>query len=598
MTGRDTDAPSVEQKAEELAGQLGIGVELVLQILTSRVTYGTGGSKLYSFTPEQEQLLDEAVQELTESDLGAEVKAAYEQATTSQVDEAQAAAERLVEGRPEEGDEELVDDAQGVGVAQALLNLGQIGQYDTAISSIISSYPNIIGLTSSKIDWEEIFDLYAAVAGDEFPEITIDRVFGDPASAYRNDPAAEAGVSLQDWKKAKVAELLAQGPNPLNNRVWEEYAKANGFWFNDIGGEPPRIVGGLMNAFGFDVNRAIEVSKLSQRFATDPVTMGIAVSSARYAEIGELDPDKLAQVSAARGQLTDLERRAQASGFQPAGARIADPSQQAEEERFRRLAKYDVQRNMRLQAAAVAEGNRLYQYELMAVIHSLNPDLARQLYEDPYAVTAEQILELEERLGGWENVAGLPGAASQVAWLRDHATNTGSQRVQVNKDGAREAARQLAAAWNLPNLTDAQLDSLVASYSSTFASAYRSALVNPFNIKRANANASSRDSVSTVNAPDAQSFMTERLRQMPGYRDLFGNKPDGESEMEYVQRFQSLADSLLGAEFDSTEFVRAGQRQNETEAVGQSALVSGQAFESSTFQGRMARLAEAFRRMT
>lgn len=216
-----------------------------------------------------------------------------------------------------------------------------------------------------------------------------------------------------------------------------------------------------------------------------------------------------------------------------------------------------------------------------------SPDLAQRMFDDPYSLSIEEIREIDKMIGGVQSIADKDPAGA--SWLMDRMLGSSPTKVTVNKDGIREAAKTLAASWNMTGLSDAQLDQIVNTVVGPQIAAARQSLGNPFNPKF-------NDGLNVINTPDALSAAKNKLRGTAEYRDLFGNLRAGETEEEYAGRFLGESEQLLGD--TDPGLARAGMRSGDRNTVGQAILASGRGTDSSVFQQRLSRLGEAFRSMT
>lgn len=104
-------------------------------------------------------------------------------------------------------------------------------------------------------------------------------------------------------------------------------------------------------------------------------------------------------------------------------------------------------------------------------------------------------------------------------------------------------------------------------------------------------------------APDDQDVdVNARIRDiaegMPEYKELYGNKPGGISEQAYQNQFLGARQSILGAEIGSADSVRLGMKSGKYQTTVGAAASSAEAFDNSTFMGRLARAANAVSRNT
>jgi len=248
------------------------------------------------------------------------------------------------------------------------------------------------------------------------------------------------------------------------------------------------------------------------------------------------------------------------------------------------------------------KGMELYDNPFIASIHAVDPDMAERVFREGPMLTAEEWAYVESIVGG-VSLYGNTGNASWDTRIRaieaqiakavefgmggpvDRGT---AERFEVNEGAAREVGRTLAGNWNM-TLSDED----VAILGSAFGGAVRSAYMAAWNEAM---------SVGADGAPisgdgiDPNSYAADYLRRLPEYLDLFGAKHQAETEEEYVAKFEQMSSTILG--YDDPDAVRAGMESGDRNVVGQQALLSGTAEDSSTWQERAAGIEAAFRAMT
>lgn len=98
---------------------------------------------------------------------------------------------------------------------------------------------------------------------------------------------------------------------------------------------------------------------------------------------------------------------------------------------------------------------------------------------------------------------------------------------------------------------------------------------------------------------DASARILDFVRGTTRYQELYGNKPEGQGEEEYLSQFVGAGQNLLGTETPPPEAVAAGLRTGETQTtVGQIAaeqLAKPEQFRNSRFFGRLAEAANVFK---
>lgn len=243
-----------------------------------------------------------------------------------------------------------------------------------------------------------------------------------------------------------------------------------------------------------------------------------------------------------------------------------------------------------------AAGIDKYGTEIPALVSLTNKDLADRLVQDPYG------LSLEERRGIWDMVGDDPElkqmmsasflGQAQLQWLQGMGGG-GESLIKVDKESVRDATRTLLSSWNLPGMSDGFVDSVANSFAAGQKVAAQNSIGNPFNPEFSGAMGPTQRVVD--NPIDKAAHAKKAIRGTAAYQKYFSNKGDL-SEEEYVNRFESEANRMLG--HGSEEATRAGMLSGDRSDVGQHAIASGEFKDSSTFQGRLARLADAFRSET
>ena len=233
-------------------------------------------------------------------------------------------------------------------------------------------------------------------------------------------------------------------------------------------------------------------------------------------------------------------------------------------------------------------GMDLYGSELLATLSLESQDLANQLYNDQYSLTTEQLSEALDIVGGAEKWANTPGVAPQAAWLLDRMMGT-RDVVKVDISGAKEAARTLAASWNMPELSEAQLNQIANGQVAANLSAIRASQGNPFKPEVGGG-------TTVINMPSPYAAAAESMRGTAMYQELFEHRRSGESEEEYAQRFDRSVSRFTG---DSDPVLaRVGMRSGDPETVGRNLMATGEGYENSTFMERLTLMGNAFKEAT
>jgi hypothetical protein len=220
----------------------------------------------------------------------------------------------------------------------------------------------------------------------------------------------------------------------------------------------------------------------------------------------------------------------------------------------------------------------------VAQLWVVNEDLAERLFSNPYSFTAQELQKLVDVMGGFEAFQALdPGGANWVA----RRLEGGKDIVQVDMDGAREAARTLAAAWNMPDMPDSFIEQVARGVAAPQVAAYKAMMGNPFNPQLS-------QGPSVMNVPSATATAERLLRQTDLYQELFSHNVWGENEEMYAGRMSDEAQSLLGNAATPAN-ARAGMRTGDINTIGQQAVFSGEGYGSSRFQERLAQLRQVWK---
>lgn len=399
-------------------------------------------------------------------------------------------------------------------------------------------------------------------------EWNYDWVYNDPELQLRPDVLGTEAALIQLWdhleefgvvepqeltdaeKASAVKEILARNPGNIAVRM------AVNEWASEQNHRMPdhRI----------DGVRLETIQVLTKLGMTQPR----AISVARVADKFEIDPVELAQVWENQdrtffgGSVAGLERDLQIG---------ADPTQ-----RFTRKPILET-------AASYKAGLALYNdSKVLAAVHVNDPDLARRLANDPYGLDSGELRRVLDYMGGAEGKEGDP----QVSWILNRLAGAYEVTAEVDSEQVRNAVQTLADAWNLTG-TDGVAAAIAGEMIADAIARARATLPNPFR----------QELGSPVNVEetiqDITAHVKARFRQLPEYRELFAQMRPGESEEEYVRRFESESQRILGD--DNAAAVRAGMRTGNINAIYQQALHTGAGDASTRFQQIIARNAEVFR---
>lgn len=416
----------------------------------------------------------------------------------------------------------------------------------------VISQSGLYGQMLEDIDWSWIHNYiateYAGVVSPAFLSTEIEsRVLGD--------------ISPNSMYMQKLEQFMsAGGNNEILVEAFDAYALENNLY------KDPKFerVQSLARVGGIPTTMARRVMSAAEQAEVNPFALSVVVGK-NYGE---------GRVNYTPG-LRNVDRETGRA-----------PSAREARERFENRAIGDL-------ASELQQWSQQLFNPAMAVFAMIeDPELARRMQADPWGATSAELRRIRDALGP---MSSDPDAAAALSWIDQRLSGAFKDvSQQVDTGTVREAARNLAAAWNLPDLGDGWLDSLASAYASQYAVGLDTLYPNPFSDDNMD-----RPRQIIRHVQGAGAMAADRLRATAGYRELFGNKTDGESEEEYVGRFEQMAGHTFGPGFDgSTEAVRTGMRSGESQDVRTHGIASGEAFDSSTFQGRLASFAQAFRSMT
>jgi len=237
-----------------------------------------------------------------------------------------------------------------------------------------------------------------------------------------------------------------------------------------------------------------------------------------------------------------------------------------------------------------AKYERQFGDHLVALVALEDPSLAYKIKNNPAGVTRQEAEKIRNITGSTDEDryvrAALGGSLRtyhpEEENFLDTLYTTTMTPSQVDEGSLLSAARTIAAAWNMPDLTDQEVKDLV---SGAFADQKRRTFIN--------SQINPLGQSDTTQAWGESAYPSDFLRKTPEYKRLFGNMPGGLTEEQYSGQFQAKANELLGQA--NPDVARAGQEQNSMAAVRSAAIMSGAGAESSTFTDRVARFGEIMR---
>ncbi len=228
------------------------------------------------------------------------------------------------------------------------------------------------------------------------------------------------------------------------------------------------------------------------------------------------------------------------------------------------------------------QGLGLYdQSHLLAAIHISNPQLAQRLRDDPYSLDSGELQSALDYAG--EGREGDP----QMNWVKTRLAGGYRASGEVDKESMRNAVQVLADGWNLTG-TEAVAAALTTELVSDAVARAQANLPNPFGPLE-------QGTKITDTIRDQAAAVKRRLRETGEYKELFEHLSSGESEEEFVRRFESRSEQVLGD--DLVGVVRNAMRSGDPNAVFQQALHTPVGDTSTRFQEILARNAQVFREL-
>lgn len=267
----------------------------------------------------------------------------------------------------------------------------------------------------------------------------------------------------------------------------------------------------------------------------------------------------------------------------------------------------------RRQAQSVARttANRLAVYEkqyggpLPAIIAMVDEGLAARM-RDGTIVGADDLFRIDEIMQQSRYGPGMgekfskdnPTTRKQyMAWTSAWQTYLDEQ------SGGGRASEQPVVTYSLPDANEVR-ESMRTIFRAWFQRDPSDMEVNGFKstldravIDSANQQAQAEVNGGNYTTPDAESMLSDFVRNSPEYRQLFANKPGGMSEEQYAGSFRSAGTDFFGDIVDD-EAVRAGMMSGSTQTTMGRLAASKKSEQSSSYQERLARAAEVIASMT
>jgi hypothetical protein len=363
--------------------------------------------------------------------------------------------------------------------------------------------------------------------------------------------AAQEVEASEAEKALTVKEILARSPSNMAVQIAVlEWGQENKAYTPDqrIDGVSMTDISALLEK-GMRLSRAVSVGRAANQFDLNPVEL---------AEIWE------AQDATHLGGSSMALERANAEG--------------------RGVDQFRTRQPLLNTAVEYKAGLDMYnQSKLMAAVHVSDQELAKKLYANPYSLDSGELQRVLEYVGGAEGKESDP----QISWVANRLAGGYKATATVDTESVRNAVQTLADAWNLTG-SEGVAAALSGQLVADAVSQAQASLPNPFG--PVGSPVSVQDSIQDVAA-----HVRARLREVPEYEALFGNKAAGESEEEYAARFENRSQSVLGD--DVVGAVRAGMRSGNVNTIYQQGLNTEVGDSSTRFQELIARNARIFREM-
>ena len=261
----------------------------------------------------------------------------------------------------------------------------------------------------------------------------------------------------------------------------------------------------------------------------------------------------------------------------------------------------------------IADGAQMYggSYEL-AYIHSIDPKLADKIYNDHDALTDSEVAAKNAYMTNLEAYAANDPLSDFARSVNTTGTNfnfiKGLQAGATDKtvfedpslkDSTRNSYKVIYESKFLREPTERELDNFIRFFVGQEAEYQKAARSwNPLK---------DGESPFVLTGSDGQqlratSSIDEWLKsgENPEYALLYGKKPEGVSDDQYLSSFEQQAAKLYGSAQGSqmVNLRRLGMQSGDLNVVGQQGIVSGEGYDSSAFQQRLAGFRNVFRSTT
>ena len=261
----------------------------------------------------------------------------------------------------------------------------------------------------------------------------------------------------------------------------------------------------------------------------------------------------------------------------------------------------------------IADGAQMYagSYEL-AYIHSIDPKLADKIYNDHDALTDSEVaaknaymdhLEVYAANNPTSDLARSVNTTGRnfnfIKGLQAGATDKTVFEDPSLKDSTRNSYKVIYESKFLREPTERELDNFIRFFVGKEAEYQKAARSwNPLK---------DGESPFVLTGSDGQQLratasIDEWLKsgENPEYALLYGKKPEGVTDDQYLSSFEQQAAKLYGSAQGAqmVNLRRLGMQSGDLNVVGQQGIVSGEGYDSSAFQQRLAGFRNVFRSTT
>jgi hypothetical protein len=220
----------------------------------------------------------------------------------------------------------------------------------------------------------------------------------------------------------------------------------------------------------------------------------------------------------------------------------------------------------------------------LAFIHAMNPSLATRV-----ATTEFDKLSTADKRQTYSMMMNAGFDAQNLGRL-GYGWAAGFDELDVNKGAAAAASGPVR---SMPD-PEAVRQSAKDMYRQLFVREPTEAELNALvgNVTAALMSSDVDGSDGVVQNVDAGAQIRKNLESNPQYQELYGAKPAGMSEEEYQAQFRNGARSILGNAAPQPDIIRSGMRSGQYNTTVGAAAMTREAWEGSTFLGRLAQAAQ------